>query len=78
MKSKQKNINIANETKFVLFGDDNENTSTFHFIAVIAFICGIALQIYCVIKGNRFDLADYGLGIGALLSGLGLGKKLDK
>ena len=75
---KRKNINIANETKFVLFGDENENTSTFHFIAIISFIVGVFLQVYCVIKGIDFDLAGYGLGIGALLSGLGLGKKLDK
>lgn len=75
---KRKNINIANETKFVLLGDEKESTSTFHFIAFIAFAVGIFLQIYSVVSGGNFDLASYGIGIGALLSGLGLGKKLDK
>jgi len=71
-------INIKKEFKYVLFGDDDQKTSTFHFIAIIAFIVAIALEIYSVVAQVRFDFIGYGIGIGAIVSGLGIGKKLDK
>lgn len=41
----------------------------------ISFIVGLGLQIYAVVKGSSFDIQAYGIGVGALLAGTGIGKK---
>ena len=42
----------------------------------MAFIVGLGLEVYAVANGKPFDLQGYGIGAGALITGLGLGKKL--
>jgi hypothetical protein len=56
-----------------LTGNDN----AFEFIligSVLAFIIGMGLQIYVVLaKSAVFSLIDFGIGVGSLLTGTGLG-----
>ncbi|KUZ66897.1 hypothetical protein WI36_24340 [Burkholderia ubonensis] len=56
--------------------DDNVTLEPAYVWTAAAFVVGLGLEIYCTVAGKPFDLTQYGLGCGALLTGLGLGKKL--
>lgn len=55
-------------------GEDNVTLEPAYWWAAAAFVVGLGLEIYCTVAGKPFDLTKYGLGCGALLTGLGLGK----
>ncbi|MBV8047895.1 MAG: hypothetical protein JO171_12110 [Paludibacterium sp.] len=57
-------------------GDDNQTLEPAYCWGAIFALAGLGLQIYCSVTGKPFDLQGYGIGAGALLTGLGLGKKL--
>lgn len=57
-------------------GDDNLTIEPAYLWGGVAFLVGVGLEIYAVTQGKTFDLQSYGIGIGALLASLGLGKKL--
>lgn len=60
----------------LITGEDNITLDPQHMWAAIAFLVGLGLQIYSTVEGKAFDLQGFGIGAGALLAGLGLGKKL--
>lgn len=60
----------------VITGDDNKTLDPSYWWGAIFAAAGLGLEIYCTVKGRPFDLQAYGIGAGALLTGLGLGKKL--
>ena len=53
----------------------NDNTFEFIFIAsVVAFLIGMGLEIWTVVFKNAvFSLVDFGIGVGSLFTGTGLG-----
>lgn len=60
----------------IITGDDNITIEPAYLWWGAAIIVGLGLEIYCTITGKAFDLQVYGVGIGALLAGAGLSKKL--
>jgi len=60
----------------ILTGDDNVTLEPAYLWGAMAFIVGLGLEVYAVANGKPFDLQGYGIGAGALITGLGLGKKL--
>lgn len=51
-----------------LTGIDGQSFDLGRVLWVLAFLVGIALEIYCtVIERTNFDLQQYGIGVGALL-----------
>jgi hypothetical protein len=64
--------------KFIqlITGDDNTTLEPSYFWSAVAIIIGFGLEIYCTLKGKPFDLQSYGIGAAALLTGLGLSRKL--
>lgn len=60
----------------VVTGDDNVTIEPAYFLGAIAFLTGLALEVYSVTQGKAFDLQSYGVGVGALLLAVGAGKKL--
>jgi uncharacterized membrane protein len=62
--------------KQLLTGRDNQTHDVARHLAVIAVLAGIGLQAWAIHKGQPFSLNDYGIGMGSLLSGLGVAIKL--
>jgi len=62
--------------KEVITGDDNHTLDASYMWGAVFAVTGLCLEVYCTITGKPFDLQAYGIGAGALLVGLGLGKKL--
>ncbi len=60
--------------------DDNESADLMPVIAMLAVLVGIFLEIWvvAVIRTQAFDMTNFGLGISALLSALGLAFKLKR
>jgi uncharacterized membrane protein len=46
--------------------------------SALAILIGLGLEIYSVIAGKPFDMQAYGIGAGALLTGLGMSAKFGK
>ena len=57
-------------------GDDNKTLEPAFAFGAAAFVIGMWLEIYSVVYGKAFDLQAFGVGVGVLIAGLGLGKKL--
>lgn len=67
---------MLEQIKQAITGDDNTTIEPAYLWGGVAFLIGLGLEIYSVTQGKTFDLQGYGIGVAALLSGLGLGKKL--
>ena len=58
-------------------GKDNVTHDVARVLAIISFLVGLGLTIYTVTwKGQTFDLVQFGLGIGAMMTGLGVALNL--
>ena len=60
----------------IITGNDNVTIEPAYLWWAVAIVVGLGLEIYSVITGKPFDLQGYGVGVGVLLAGAGLGKKL--
>lgn len=60
----------------LITGDDNITIEPAYFWWCVAILIGLGLEIYSVIWGKAFDLQAFGIGVGALLAGAGVGKKV--
>jgi hypothetical protein len=61
----------------LLTGKDNATHDVARWLAVASFAVGLGLTIYAtVVRGQLFNLSDFGLGIGALFVGAGAAIKL--
>lgn len=67
---------MKNVIKNSLTGKDNTTWDLGRILWAIAFVTGLVLVISAHIRQVMFDVQGYGLGIGALLTGGGLGLKL--
>lgn len=56
--------------------DSNITLQPAYVLGLAAFLIGVGLQIYSVMKGTEFDFQAYGIGVGALIAGIEGGKKL--
>lgn len=57
-------------------GEDNQTIEPAYLWWALSVTVGLGLEIYCVVVGKPFDLQQYGIGVGALLAGAGLAKKV--
>lgn len=62
--------------KELITDDSNIVLEPAYVWGAISFLVGLGLQIYSVIHGSTFDIQAYGIGVGALIAGTGIGKKL--
>lgn len=62
--------------KQLLTESDNTTHDLVRWMAFIAFLVGIGMEVYSVIHQVPFDLQSYGIAVGAMISGLGLSLKL--
>ena len=62
---------IATFMRQCLTGADNQTYDIGRFLWGIAFFVGIGLVIASFVTGRAFDLQQYGIGVGALLTGGG-------
>jgi hypothetical protein len=62
----------------VVTGDDNITIEPAYLWPAAAFVVGLALEVYSVVTGKPFDMQAYGIGAGALLTGLGMSAKFGK
>ena len=57
-------------------GEDNQTIEPAYLWWALSVLVGLGLEVYSVVAGKPFDLQAYGVGVGALLVGAGLGKKV--
>jgi hypothetical protein len=62
--------------KDVFTGLDNKTWDLGRVLWAAAFVVGVGLVVHGHIVGHDFDIQAYGVGIGSLLTGGGLGLKL--
>jgi uncharacterized membrane protein len=62
----------------LITGDDNATLEPAYLWSAAAVAIGLGLEIYSVIAGKPFDMQAYGIGAGALLTGLGMSAKFGK
>lgn len=62
----------------LITGDDDITLEPAYVWWALAILVGLALEIYAVVRGKAFDIQAYGLGMGGLLAGAGLGRQLGK
>lgn len=55
---------------------DNVTHDLFRYMALGSIVVGLGLECYVVIKGQPFDLQQFGTGIGILFAGVGVALKL--
>lgn len=59
---------------------DNRTHDLFRYLAVASIVTGLCMQVYVIVwKSQPFDMQTFGIGVGALLAGVGtaLGLKKD-
>lgn len=61
----------------LLTGADNKTHDLRPWLALVSCLIGFGLEIYSVgFKGQAFDIQNFGIGVGALLTGYGAAMKL--
>lgn len=55
---------------------DNTTHDLIRWLAFIAMLVGLGLEVYAVVKQVPFDLQAYGIAVGAMLGSTGLSIKL--
>ena len=60
----------------LLTGKDNETHDIGRWLAVLTVLAGIGYQGWAIYKGQPFDLQNFGVGAGALFTGVGAMLKL--
>lgn len=64
----------------LLTESDNTTHDVFRYMALASIMTGLAMQVYVIVwKSQPFDMQTFGIGVGALLAGVGaaLGLKRD-
>lgn len=59
--------NVKKFTKDCVTGIDGQSYDLGRVLWALAFLIGIALEVFCVVTARTFDLQQYGIGVGALL-----------
>jgi len=63
---------IATFTRHCLTGADNQTYDIGRVLWALAFLVGLSLVVASFLTGRAFDLQQYGIGVGALLTGGGV------
>jgi hypothetical protein len=64
--------------RHILTGADNATWHLGKVAGFIAFLVGLALEVYCVLAGKAFDFIGYGAGVAAMAAGIGALIKLQE
>ena len=64
--------------KQLVTDDDNTTHDIFRWLALASVAAGISLQIFHTVDKGLFDMQQFGIGVGALLAGVGAAIKLEK
>ena len=60
----------------LLTGADNVTHDIGRWLAGLMGLTGLGLQAYCTFTGKPFDMQGYGVGCGALVTGVGAALRL--
>lgn len=66
----------SNFTRSLFTGVDNRTWDIGRILWAVSVVVGLGLVIHAQLADKAFDIQNYGIGIGALLTGGGLGLKL--
>jgi hypothetical protein len=61
-----------------LTDDSNVTWDMFRVLAVASIAVGFALEAWSIGHGKTFSMQEFGIGVGALLGGVGVALRLDK
>lgn len=64
--------------KQLLTESDNETHDLYRWLALLSVAVAIGLSVYSVINGGVWSAQDFGIGIGALIAGVGVAIGLKK
>jgi hypothetical protein len=62
--------------RHILTGADNATWDFGRVAGAVAFVVGLGLEVYCVLRGKPFDFTAFGLGVAAMSGGIGALLKL--
>jgi len=65
-------MSIKDVVTQLLTESDNITHDLYKYLAVASVVSGLAFQLIAIIKGQPFDMQQFGIGIGALLAGVGV------
>lgn len=57
---------------------DNRTHDLYRYLALLSIVVGLGLNVFVVVKGNPFNMQDFGIGVGALFAGVGVALSLKK
>lgn len=63
--------------KELVTADDNATLEISYIMGIIAFLLGCFLIVYCTVQRQPFNLFEYGSGMGALITLISAGKKIN-
>ena len=72
-------MTIGKVLKDVFTETDSETYDHIRFLAVLSVVVGLVLQVYVVVRSmepQKFDFQTFGIGIGAVFTGVGVALKL--
>ena len=69
---------IRDVARQLLTESDNTTHDLYRYIALFSALSGIAFQGYAIFKGQTYSIQDFGVGMGALLAGVGVALGLKK
>ena len=65
--------------KQLLTESDNVTHDIYRYLALVSILVGLGLMIYSVVwQGKEFDMQAFGVGVGALFTGVGIALGLKK
>lgn len=72
-------MSVKDVVRQLVTESDNRTHDLYRYLAVLAIVVGLGLQIYVVVwKNSPFDMQTFGLGVGTLFVGIGAALKLKR
>lgn len=65
-------MSLRNVLRQLVTESDNVTHDIYRYLALAAILTGLGLAITAVVKGQPFDMQNFGIGIGALFAGVGV------
>lgn len=71
-------MSLRDIARQLLTESDNATHDLYRYIALCSAVSGIAFQGYAIYRGQPYSIQDFGVGMGALLAGVGVALGLKK